>query len=77
MITNQNYTKGDYPQDIAAQEWFYCYSPPLFLFLMANNIIGTGTGVNKTNGKHYTKYPMSLRLSEALTEWSEVRKHYK
>ena len=56
---------------------FVCYSPPLFMFLMAKGIEGYTTGVDKNTHKHYAVYKPSADLSAALTEWSEIRKHTK
>ena len=59
---------------VPKQERFFCYSPPLFLFLLGKNIKGTENGVNQRNGRHYTIFPMTDTLSKALKEWSVIRK---
>jgi hypothetical protein len=54
---------------------FVCYSPPLFMYLLGKGIQGFSTGVHKETHKHYTVFKSSPELSQALTEWSEIRKH--
>lgn len=58
-----------------SEKEYVCYSPNLYLYLLASKFVPIRTGIHKITKKTYAVFAVDSELSTALDGWTNIKSH--